>query len=252
MTEPKTQGYQPRRSRRRLLTRNPRPTVWNTAQRTSTTVDTIGPRSFVLLVVLFTLCGIGLAVFAGSFSYGWELKSWGAWIILFFVGLCLVTIGGTKLYIKDDRWYMSALGYALVAGPFGFAMGPVVSDYTPQSVINTAIIATIYTVAFGIVGALIPRSLEEWNSTIAASLLVILGVLSTMLVLVLMGIDVTAGLSVMNYVILVAFGFVVMYDMRRTMLVPRTLDKAIDCAGGLFTDMLVIFQSFLPITGQRV
>ena len=47
------------------------------------------------------------------------------------------------------------------------------------------------------------------------------------------------------------FGAVVVYDMHRAMRVPRTLDKAIDCAGALFSDIVYIFIRLLSIFGVR-
>jgi FtsH-binding integral membrane protein len=208
-------------------------------------------QAFVGLITVFTLAGIIFAMLIGSLSYGWNLDGWNKWAVIgFFIGVLLVTLGGTTLYITSDKPALSLLGYSLVAGPFGLMLGPIVALYTPGSVAKVAGITIALVVVLGLVGICIPESLEKFGAWLLIALIVLILGYFIVPVLGLFGVDVESGMRALDWIGVALFGAIVVYDMNRAMRVPRTLDKAIDCAAGLFTDIVNIFIRLLSLLGQ--
>lgn len=232
-------------------TRQPRRTVWNSSGTVTDADHRMSKQAFAGLVTVFTLAGIVFATLVGSLSYDWDIRGWNTWALLgFFGGVLLVSLGGTALYIKYDKPAISLLGYALVAGPFGLMLGPVTAMYTPESVAKVAGMTIVLVAVLGFVGASIPDSLEKWQTWLCLGLVVLLAGYFVVPVLGLFGVDVAGGMRLLDWAGVALFGAIVVYDMNRAMRVPRTLDKAIDCAGGLFTDVVNIFIRLLAIFGQ--
>lgn len=226
-------------------------TIWDDARPVSDADHHMSKQAFAGLISVFTIAGILFAMLVGSLSYGWKIEVWNGWFVAgFFIGVLLVSLGGTTLYIKSDRPAVSALGYALVAGPFGLMLGPVVAMYTPESVAKVAGMTILLVAVLGVIGATIPDSLEKWYGWLFGLLIVLIAGYFVVPLLGLFGVSVDGGMRVLDWAGVVLFGAFVVYDMNRAMRVPRTLDKAIDCAGALFTDVVNIFIRLLSIFGQ--
>lgn len=228
-----------------------RRTVWNSVGHVTDADHRMSKQAFIGLVTVFTLAGIIFAMLIGALSYGWQLDTWNKWAVIgYFIATVLVTMGGTALYVKSDKPAFSLLGYALVAGPFGLMLGPVVALYTPGSVAKVAGITIAMVVLLGTIGICIPESLEKFGTWLFVGLIVLLLGYFVVPVLSVFGVNVESGMHVLDWAGVVLFGGIVVYDMNRAMRVPRTLDKSIDCAAGLFTDIVNIFIRLLSLLGQ--
>lgn len=228
-----------------------RRTVWSSAEGVTDADHRMSEQAFIGLVTVFTLAGIVFAMLIGSLSYDWQLDTWNKWAFIgFFVATIVVTLGGTALYVKSDKPAFSLLGYAFVAGPFGLMLGPVVALYTPGSVAKVAGITIVMVVVLGTIGVCIPESLEKFGTWLFMGLVVLLLGYFVVPTFGFFGVNVEGGMRVLDWIGVVLFGAIVVYDMNRAMRVPRTLDKSIDCAAGLFTDVVNIFIRLLSLMGQ--
>lgn len=224
-------------------------TVWSDPSSKGTD-HRMSKQAFAGLITVFTLGGIVFAMLAGSLSYDWQIKEWNGWALVGFVlAVIVVSLGGTMLYLASNNPAVSLAGYALVAGPFGLLLGPLVALYTPESVAKVAGITIFLVAVLGVIGASIPDSLEKWSTWLFVGLLVLLAGYFVVPVLGVFGVDVAGGMKLLDWAGVVLFGAIVVYDMNRAMRVERTLDKAIDCAGALFSDVINIFIRLLSLFG---
>lgn len=207
--------------------------------------NVMSKNAFMALVTLFMLAGVGFCALVSTVSHNWDLGSWTWYEVLGFFAACFgVTLFGTWLFNKSPKPLVSATGYALVAGPFGLLIGPVLAEYSPDS-IGRALIATLtLTAFFGLMGVAIPENLDKWY-TIAFQALVVL--LVGMLIVPFLG---AGAMHLWDWVGIVIFSGLLVLDFNRAAHVDRTLDNAIDSAATIFLDVLNIFLRFLGINGK--
>lgn len=182
-------------------------------------------------------------------SLNWHFAS--GWLLLgFALGVLVVSIAGTFVFNSSENPLVSLIGYAMVAGPFGLLLGPVIAEYTPASVLKVFIITTAMVVILGLVGAVIPESLESWGSWLLGGLLIL--ILGYFLVPLagFFGANVGGAMTILDWVGVALFGALVVFDLNRAMRLPRTLDNSIDCAAAVFMDFINIFIRLLSIMGK--
>jgi FtsH-binding integral membrane protein len=210
-------------------------------------------QAFLGLVNLFTAAGVLFAFAVGSISYDWNLDSWGTWPkVGFFLGILVVALIGTAMYISSDRPLVSLLGYALVAGPFGLMCGPYVAQYTPESALRMGAVTVIMTVLLGMVGIMIPDRLDGLFLTIlTVGLIALIVGYFIVPLLALFGVDAQGPLTMLDWVGVAIFSGFIVYDLNKAKRGPFTLDRAIDCAAMLFTDIVNLFLHVLGLGGDR-
>jgi FtsH-binding integral membrane protein len=210
-------------------------------------------QAFLGLVNLFTAAGVLFAFAVGSISYDWNLDSWGTWpVVGFFLGILVVALIGTAMYISSDRPLVSLLGYALVAGPFGLMCGPYVAQYTPESALRMGAVTVIMTVLLGMVGIMIPDRLDGLFLTIlTVGLIALIVGYFIVPLLALFGVDAQGPLTMLDWVGVAIFSGFIVYDLNKAKRGPFTLDRAIDCAAMLFTDIVNLFLHVLGLGGDR-
>ena len=115
---------------------------------------TISKNLYVLMITVWTCMGIAASAIAAYYTQTWELT----WVFL--IGVLVAGILGVIIALKSDNPAISLFGYMMVAIPFGMMLGPVVALYTIASVFNILIVTATVVVILGIVGTIIPDSLE--------------------------------------------------------------------------------------------
>lgn len=207
--------------------------------------DTMSQSAFMTLVTFFTLAGVGFCAFFAAISHDWNLQAWSkGQILIFMIGLFLVALGGTWLYNVSDKPLFSATGYALVAGPFGLMIGPVLGTFAPSHIAKALVITLVTTAVLGILGAMIPEDLNRWaHYAFGALLILLLG----QFIVPFLGVG---ALHLWDWVGLVVFGGLVVFDFNRAMHEERTLDKAIDSAADIFLDILNMFLRVASLLGD--
>ena len=117
----------------------------------------------------------------------------------------------------------------------------------PEITVLTGI-TTAMVVVLGVMGALIPKSLESWAPYLFGGLcLLILGLLFVPLAAAF-GLPVEGALTWMDWIGIVLFGGYVIFDLNRAQRVERTHDNAIDCALAVYLDFVNIFVRVIGLS----
>ena len=222
--------------------------VWNRADEPKP--DTMSANLYALAVTVFVALGIAFAAAMSlvSLQWTWPFQN-GWWLLGFSLGVLLVSICGVFIFTASDNWLVSLIGYALVAGPFGLFLGPVVSLYTPTSVLRVFVITAGIVVVLGLIGAIIPKSLESWGAWLLGGLLVLIVGQLAIPFAGFLGVNIGGALQVWDWVGIVLFAGLTVFDLNRAMRLPHTLDNAVDSAAAVFLDFLNIFIRLLELTG---
>lgn len=220
----------------------------------------------MLIMGFFTLAGLALTAALAYFTTGWMelvpahdgVKASFHWVgpvnqWLFFIGVLVTSFAGVFIALGSDKPAISLLGYAMVAGPFGLLLGPVVGMYTALSVVKVIFVTGLVTGVLTFIGATIPDSLESWGGWLFGGLcILILGQFAIPLAAWLIpGFPVQGALTLWDWVGVLLFSAYIIFDMNRAMRVPATVDNAIDCALALYLDIINLFIRLLELMGQR-
>lgn len=210
----------------------------------------LSKQAYSLLLCMFTAAGIAFCAFCSTLSHDWNMKSWNIWQLLgFFLGILALVLLGSFIASSSDDPLISGVGFALVAGPFGIMLGPVVASYTTASVLRILALTIMMTVVLGVFGAVTPKDLSSWANVLFGGLLLLLGGLFAVPLLAFIGLPVAGAMTVLDWIGLVLFGAFVIFDLNRAMRLPYTLDNAVDCALSVFLDMINMFIRLLSLMG---
>ena len=154
-------------------------------------------------------------------------------------------IGGIFLAIKSDNPILSFLGFMLVVVPFGFILGPIVDQYSPDVVRNVLGITATITVIMGIAGTVFPSFFSKIGGFLFVSLC---GLLITRLIQFFVP---SWNLLRVDYIAAGIFSLYIGYDMYRANKMPKTYDNAVDICIDLFLDIINLFINLLRIFGNR-
>lgn len=213
--------------------------------------NTMSKNLYFLCIGAFTALGIFVSFLTSSFFLHAEM-GWGTAILVLILG-----IAGVILAKTSDRPILSLAGYMLVAIPYGALLGPLVNDvagveaakyfgYPITADITIAFfVTTIYVLIFGLIGALIPDSLESWQGPIIG--LLIVGIVGYFVIPIagFFGVSVSQALGVWDWLIILLFAAIIMYDFNRAVRIPYTLDNAIDVALEVYLDWFNVFIRLL-------
>lgn len=188
---------------------------------------------FVLMITGFMLLGVCVATACGVATHKWQPGD--GWLILALVGATISAIAGQVIYHKYDQPVISLLGYAMVAVPYGAVLGPILASSDSMRLVRVFIITTLLITGLGIIGALIPRSLEKYWSLLSVALIVLL---ISYLILPFFG---AGALNLLDMVAIVIFCGLAIVNYNQSTRKPRTLDKAIDGGADNFMVFLNIY-----------
>lgn len=203
---------------------------------------------FAVLLCFWIVMGLLTSAFTAHLTYGMTTAQLG---IPAMIALCVIPFIGMFVSAKSDNPVFSLLGYFLICAPFGALVGPVVAQYTTASVFKVLLITGGMTGALGFLGAVIPDSLESWGGPLFGALLLLL--LGTFLVPIgaFFGLPIQGALTVLDWIGVFIFGAYLIFDLNRAMRVTRTHDNAIDCAVGVYLDILNIGLRLLELFGVK-
>lgn len=206
---------------------------------------TLSQRTFVVMLTLWTVLGLGASAVAAWYSQSWHIGWPGA------IAVLVVAIAGVFIALGSDQPPISLLGYAMVAIPFGLLLGPVVALYTAVSVAKVLGLTTGLVVILGTIGAIWPTSLEHWGIWLLGALvLLILGTVG-LSIAAACGVPVGPAMTWLDWLGVALFSGYVVFDLNRAMRVERTHDNAIDCALAVYLDFVNLFIRLLSLFGQR-
>lgn len=226
--------------------------VWDRANDYGAVSDGISRRLYMLLVCVWTTIGVAFSAATSFISQGWNLKAWNVWLVLlFYIAILGVSLLGVYVSNRSDNPVVSAFGYALVAGPFGLMLGPLLATYTTMSVVKVFILTSAVVLVLGIVGVVIPDDLASWGTPLLGGLLLLLGGYFLVPLMGFFGIPIAGAMTVLDWVGLVIFGALVIFDLNRAVRLPHTVDNAIDSAVAIYLDFINIFIRLLSLMGKK-
>ena len=206
---------------------------------------TLSRNTFNLLLCGWTGAGIASSAIAANVSLHWPMK----WQLL--LGTFLIALIGVFTAMFSKNPVISLLGYAMVTIPFGLMLGPVVALYTAASVVKVFAITVAMVAVLGVVGAVIPESLEGWAPFLFGGLVLLL--LASLFVPIagFFGLPVEGALTWLDWLGVFLFGGYVIFDFNRAQHVERTVDNSIDCALAVYLDFANLFIRLLSIMGNH-
>jgi FtsH-binding integral membrane protein len=214
--------------------------------------STMSRQLYLLMVCFWTAVGVVFSAIAASFSQDWPIDDWGSWGYLgFAVGVLAVALIGVYVAYRSDSPAVSLFGYALVAGPFGLLLGPFVAMYETSSIVKVFALTAMIVLVLGLIGAIIPDDLSSWGVPLLGALLLLIGGYFIIPILGFFGIPVTGAMTALDWVALIVFGALVLFDLNRAVRIPYTMDNAIDSAVAIYLDFINIFIRILRLMGKK-
>lgn len=210
------------------------------------TDHTLSKRGFILMLSFWTVAGVMFSTFASTISAGWHIGTLG-FLGLFAASMVGVFIAGSG----KDNPLLGLLGYGIMSGALGLLLGPALAMYTVASVVKIMGCATGLIVGLGAIGVIYPASLESWGSYLIGSLWLLLVGLIGVPIAIHFGAPIKGLLTWMDWIGLIIFGGLTIYDLNRAMRVERTHTNAIGCAVGIYLDFMNIFIRLLSLFGVK-
>jgi FtsH-binding integral membrane protein len=207
--------------------------------------DALSKNFFAFLVCFWTTVGL-----VGTALSAWCTVDWVPPSVWIFVGILIVPFIGVLIALASDNPLVSMLGYAMIVIPFGIVLGPVVAQYTEASVIKVLAITLTMTITLGMLGSVIPQSLEHWGGWLFSALLVLLLCSFFEPLARMAGLPIEGALTWVDWAAVLVFCAYIVFDFNRAMRVERTVDNSIDCAVAIYLDILNLFLRLLRLLGS--
>lgn len=204
--------------------------------------DTISANSFYAIIAIVLAWGFGLTAYLANYAIEIGFMPSG-WLVLI-IGLA-IPIAGIFVAIKSDNPIVSFIGYNMIVVPFGFLLGPVVNQYSPDVVRNAMGMTAGITILMGILGTMFPSFFSKIGGVLFIALLSLLGV--RILQIFLPSLDFTW----IDYLAAGLFSLYIGYDMYRANTMQKTVDNAIDICVDLYLDIINLFLNILKIMGKK-
>lgn len=202
---------------------------------------------FFLMISFWTTLGIASSAIAANMAIAAHLPL--GWMLT--IGVLVVSLVGVTIAMASDNPVFSLLGYAMVTIPFGLLLGPVVTHYTSASVVKVLLVSGGMTATLGLVGAVLPDSLDSWGGPLFGGISVLLLGLFIIPIAGAFGLPIEGALRFWDWVGVVLFSGYLIYDFNRAARVQRTHDNAIDVALAVYLDFANIFIRLLELTGVK-
>ncbi len=162
----------------------------------------------------------------------------------------LIAALGVFLTWEHKSPVVSFVGYTLMVTAFGFLTGPTLARYTSASVVRILFLSGAMVLGLGMLGALIPQSLEGWWTWLLGGMLILLAGTVLLPLATLIGIPVGSGWAGLDWFGIILFSAVVIYDINHAMRIPYTLKNAIDSAAEVYLDFVIIVIRLLAAMGD--
>lgn len=210
------------------------------------TNHTLSKRWFIFMLSIWTVAGVLFSTIASTISASWQIGTLG------FLGLFIVSMAGVFVAASGkDSVFMSLLGYSIISGALGLLLGPALALYTIASITKIMGSTAALVIGLGAVGVIYPASLENWGSYLIGALwLLLIGLIGVPIALYC-GAPVSGLFTWMDWIGLLIFGGLVIYDLNRAMRVERTHANAVNCAVGIYLDFMNIFVRLLSLFGVK-
>lgn len=205
--------------------------------------DELSPSAFIGLVAFFVLCGVGAT--AACAQYAAQIGFRPGLLAVLLLGLALPFVG-IWISKRAESTAGSLLGFALIAAPIGFLLGPVVNRYSPQVLRNVCAMTAGITAVMGVAGMSFPKVFAKLGGALFIALIGLM-----LLSLVQMFVPSWVHCSWIDYLGAGIFSLYIGYDMHRATNVPATSLNAADIAISVYLDVLNVFLFLLSLKDDR-
>ena len=215
----------------------------NVFQRTTTTDKIISDAQYNLAIGAVLLWGFlvnWIIVQAVDPEYLFSINRW-IFIILYFGS----AFYGIHLFTKSDDPVKSFIGYNFVVVPFGLIVNMVVSQYSPDIVLEAIQITGGVTIIMMLLGAAYPAFFQKISGALTGALIAV--IIVEMFQIFVLGIH----SNWLDWAVAAIFCGYIGYDWGRANQIPKTLDNAVDSAAALYMDIINLFLRVLRILGRR-
>lgn len=206
---------------------------------------TLSRRLYAFLISGLTIFGLATTGFVAwlfrDLQVGWLLS-----LLVFFVALA-----GTTISEKSRKPAISFLGFMMVAIPFGVLFGPLLSQHTKVNIFAALSLTAVLVATLGLYGGLTKKDFESWIPYLFGSLMIILLGLIFIPMVGLFGVPVGGALTFVDWLIIIVFSFLVIYDWNQAMKKPYTVDNSVDAAVGVYLDFMNIFTAALCLSDRK-
>lgn len=207
---------------------------------------TLSKNLYAFLVCFWTALGISFTGFIAWHTMLADIVM--SWPLA--IGVTVVALAGVLISSFSNSPVISLMGYALIAGPFGILLGPVIAMHATVAIWKALFITSTVVIVLGMIGAAYPKSLESWSGPLLGALLILILGYFLIPIGAWFGLHLETGLMMWDWIGLIVFGALVIFDLNRAMRIPRTLNNSIDCAIALYLDFVNIFIRILSLTGN--
>lgn len=165
------------------------------------------------------------------------------WLVLI-IGLA-IPILGIVIAINSDNPIVSFIGYNMIVVPFGFLLGPVVNQYSPDVVRNAMGMTAAITILMGILGTAFPNFFSKIGGVLFFALV-------SLLFIRIVQLFVPAwDFGWIDYAAAGLFALYIGFDMYRANSMQKTVDNAVDICVDLYLDIINLFLNILKIMGKK-
>jgi FtsH-binding integral membrane protein len=200
---------------------------------------------FALLVCGWTCLGLLSSAIMAYECLDWRPSS--PWL---FIVVLLIPFAGVFITLRSENPVISLLGFALITIPMGAVLGPVLVMYTTASIIKVVAVTMSMAMVLGLIGAMIPNSLESWGSWLIGGLWVLIICSFFEPIARMLSLPVEGALTWIDWAAVVLFSGLLIFDFNRAMRVERTFGNSVDCAVGVYLDIMNLFLHLLRLMGR--
>lgn len=211
----------------------------------------VGAYSF--FVSLYTFIGLLVSAWAVPFgiSYFGSLTEVWQFVVASLVVLA-IGIGAVILGTHSGNAFVAFICLMVLAFTFGAFMGPVVDQYTTESVAQVFALTSAVVILLGIAGALWPSSLEGMGSYLMGGLILLIVALFGVPLMAMFGLPVAGVMTVLDWAGILIFGGFVLYDWNKIVReAVRTQHGAVIGAMNIYLDFINLFLRILRLMGKK-
>ena len=161
-------------------------------------------------------------------------------LFMILCGLVLPIIGIFMSQSSNNT--LAFLGYNLIVAPMGLVLGPVANFYSPDIVINAAVLTGLITGLMSFAGLTYPSLFKSLGGVLFYSLLGLV-----LIRLVAIFVPALNSFGFIDYCAAAIFSLYIGYDMYRASELGRTWNNVIGVAVSLYLDIINLFLSLLSI-----
>lgn len=208
--------------------------------------DEITPQVFNLIFA--ATASYGMLVY-GVFAALFATVALGAWG---FLGVFLVSLLGTHIAASNENVVAKIAGVSVCAGGLGVISASFIHQYKIGSVVEIAGATIGFVLLLGAIGTLFPKMTESWGGMLFSALIaLIIAQILLPIVYVAMGLPLSGVIEGLNWVGVILFAGITVYDFGQAQMNAKTVENAMNAGFSVFLDAANLFIRLLSLFGGK-